>query len=97
MLFRKPPIWDVQPGLVARPWRAHWRAAKAVFPFWEADGGSVYLLPRFTRWGLNNGAVCRLTRHGPAVYFPGSSANEVATADDNPITSPRASPTRSPC
>jgi hypothetical protein len=25
MLFRKPPIWNLQPGLVARPWREHWR------------------------------------------------------------------------
>lgn len=86
MLLRKPPIWNVQPGLVARPWREHWRPAKAVFPFWEADGSSIYPAPRFTQWGLNDGAVRRLTRCGPAIYSPGSSANEVETADDNPIT-----------
>jgi hypothetical protein len=36
--------------------------------------------------GVNNGVVRRLTRYGPAVYFPGSLANEVDTADDSPIT-----------
>ena len=82
----KPPPWNAQPGLVARPWREHWRGAKAVFPFWEADGGSVYPWPCFTRWGLNNGATRRPTRSGPAVYFPGSSGNEVETADSDPIT-----------
>jgi hypothetical protein len=86
MLMRKPTIWNLQPGLVARPWREHWRGAKAVFPMWEAAGGSVHPWPRFTRWGLNNGATRRLTRYGPAVYFPGSSANEVETADGDPIT-----------
>jgi hypothetical protein len=50
MLLRKPPIWNVQPGLVARPWREHWRTAKAVFRFWEADGSSIYPAPRFTQW-----------------------------------------------
>jgi hypothetical protein len=67
-------------------WREHWRGAKAVFPFWEVDGGSIYPAPSFTRWSLNNGAVRRLTRYGPAVYLPGSSGNEVETAGDNPIT-----------
>ena len=57
MLLRKPLIWNVQPGLVARAWREHWRGAKAVFPFWEAGGGSIYPVPGCTRWGLNNGAV----------------------------------------
>jgi hypothetical protein len=47
---------------------------------------AIHPSPGFTRWGLNNGAARRLTRYGPAVYFPGSSANEVETADDNPIT-----------
>jgi hypothetical protein len=85
MLLQKPPIWNLQPGLVARPWREHWRGAKAVFPMWEAAGGSVHPWPRFTRWGLNNGATRRLTRYGPAVYFPGSSANEVETTEGDPI------------
>ena len=58
----KPPIWNLQPGLVARPWRQHWRGAKAIFPVWEAGGGSIHPWPRFTRWGLNNGATRRLTR-----------------------------------
>jgi hypothetical protein len=57
-----------------------------VFPFWEADGSSIYPMARFNRWGLNSGAVRRITRYGPAVYFPGSSANELESADDNPIT-----------
>ena len=43
-------------------------------------------MPHFTKWGLNNGAVGRLTRYGPAVYFPGSSANQVETADASPMT-----------
>ena len=85
MLFRKPPIWNLQPGLVARPWREHWRGVKAVFPFWEPGGRSIYPVPRCTRWSLNNGAARRLTRYGPAVYFPGNNSNEVETADGNPI------------
>jgi hypothetical protein len=85
MLFRKPPVWNLQPGLVARPWREHWRGVKAVFPFWEPGGRSIYPLPRGDRWSLNNGAVRALTRYGPAVYFPGSTGNEVETADANPI------------
>ena len=85
MLFRKPPIWNLQPGLVARPWREHWRGVKAVFPFWEPGGRSIYPVPRSDRWSLNNGAVRALTRYGPAVYFPGSTGNEVETADGNPI------------
>ena len=48
MLLRKPPIWNVQPGLVARPWREHWRGVKAVLPFWEAGGSSIYPAPGFT-------------------------------------------------
>lgn len=36
--------------------------------------------------GLNNGAVRRLTRYGPRVYFPGSSGNEVETAEGDPIS-----------
>jgi hypothetical protein len=40
----------------------------------------------FHEVGLNNGAVRRLTRYGPVVDFPGSSANEVETADDDPIS-----------
>lgn len=86
MLLRKPTIWNLQPGLVARPWREHWRGAKAIFPFWEAAGGSVYPWPRSRRWSLNNGATRRLTRYGPAVYFPGNSANEAETAESEPIT-----------
>jgi hypothetical protein len=85
MLFRKPPAWNLQPGLVARPWREHWRNVKAVFPFWEPGGRSIYPVPRCTRWSLNNGAARRLTRYGPAVYFPGNNSNEVETADGNPI------------
>ena len=85
MLFRKPPIWNLQPGLAARPWCEHWRGVKAVFPFWEPGGRSIYPVPRSTRWSLNNGAARRLTRYGPAVYFPGNSSNEVETADGNPI------------
>jgi hypothetical protein len=85
MLFRKPPVWNVQPGRVAGPWREHWRGVKAVFPFWEPGGRSIYPVPRGTRWSLNNGAARRLTRYGPAVYFPGNNSNEVETADGNPI------------
>ena len=75
MLFRKPQVWNVQPGLVARPWRAHWRGVKAVFPFWEPGGRSIYPVPRCTRWSLNNGAARALTRYGPAVCFPGNNSN----------------------
>jgi hypothetical protein len=80
----KPPIWTLQPGLLSPAWRAHWRGAKAVFPLFEASGASVHPVPSSTRWQLANGAIKRVTRHGPAVYFPGSSANEVGTTG-NPI------------
>jgi hypothetical protein len=83
--MRKPPIWNLQPGLVAPAWRAHWRGAKAVFPLFEATGASVHAVPLSTRWQLANGAVTRVTRHGPAVHFPGSDGNEVGTTGD-PIT-----------
>lgn len=78
----KPPIWSLQPPLIARRWQAHWRGAKAVFPFWEAGGHAVYPLPSQSAWQLSNGATRRLTRYGPAVYFTGSSSNEVATSGD---------------
>ncbi len=57
MLFRKPPVWNLQPGLVARPWREHWRGAKAVFPFWEPGGRSIYPVSRGTRSSLNDGPL----------------------------------------
>ncbi|MGH6898227.1 MAG: hypothetical protein ACREJ5_17040 [Geminicoccaceae bacterium] len=58
---------------------------QALFPFWEAGGDSICPVPGCTRWGLDNGDVRRLTRYGPAAYFPGRSANEVETADGNPV------------
>jgi hypothetical protein len=58
---------DLQPGLIAGPWREHWRGVKAVFPVWEQGGRSIYPVPLCTRWSLNNGAARRLTRYGPAV------------------------------
>jgi hypothetical protein len=64
--MRKPPIWNLQPGLVAPAWRAHWRGAKAVFPLFEATGASVHAVPLSTRWQLANGAVRRVTCHGPS-------------------------------
>jgi hypothetical protein len=51
--LRKPPIWNVQRGLVTQPWRA----SKTAFPFRKADGGSIYPTHGFTRRGLNNGSA----------------------------------------
>jgi hypothetical protein len=57
--FRKPPIWTLQPNRLARPWREHWRAAKARF-------GSV-------KRGVVRAARRRFARWAPIMELSGGS------------------------